>query len=201
MCVILSFPLRVLSPNIPDPPLILREGFAFRCTAGRVLVSSLTSASCQMAAVLSSRVDDDSKPALHKRGRKKIQNIFLQPYQCSESRNTESPLQGVRGGESFRVIRSSGIPYPFWFLGALPNANFLVSISFSITLGIQDQIDITIFHIFVSSWCIFVFSRSFTEYYRSAAHTSRGIFVPLHSWLSPCFFIDVSGLSDGCGII
>ena len=131
-----------------------------------------------MAAVLlSSRVDDDSKAALHKRGRKKIQNIFLQPYQCSESRNTESPLQGVRGGESFRVIRSSGIPYPFWFLGALPNANFLVSISFSITLGIQDQIDITIFHIFVSSWCIFVFSapRSFTEYSRSATHTTRGI--------------------------
>ena len=108
--------------------------------------------------------------------------IFLQPYQCSQSRNTESPRQGVRGSESFRVIHSSGIPLPFW-------------------LGIHNQIHITVNHIFVSSWCIFVFSRSFTEYYRSAAHTSRGIFVPLHSWLSPCFFIDVSGLSDGCGII
>ena len=35
--------------------------------------------------------------------------IFLQPYQCSQSRNTESPRQGVRGSESFRVIHISGI--------------------------------------------------------------------------------------------
>ena len=39
--------------------------------------------------------------------------IFLQPYQCSQSRNIESPRQGVRGSESFRVIHSSGIPLPF----------------------------------------------------------------------------------------
>ena len=43
--------------------------------------------------------------------------IFLQPYQCSQSRNTESPRQGVRGSESFRVIRSGGIPYSFWLKG------------------------------------------------------------------------------------
>ena len=43
----------------------------------------------------------------------KLPYIFLLPYQCSQSRNIESPRQGVRGSESFRAIRSSGIPYPF----------------------------------------------------------------------------------------
>ena len=33
------------------------------------------------------------------------------PYQCSQSRNTEILLQGVRSTELFRVTGSSGIPY------------------------------------------------------------------------------------------
>ena len=88
--------------------------------------------------------------ALHERGRLKICNILLQPYQCGQRRKINSLRQPVRGSELFRMIQSSDIPELFWLPGAYPSQVFVLF--FPTTDDNLGVLNSAVRHVYVRGW-------------------------------------------------